>query len=335
MALVYLNRARETTTTTGTGTITLAGAVAGHQAISGIGNGNVSDFFAIDANGTGWESFRGTWSTGGSLTRDSTYASSNSGSSISLSAGTHQVFIMPPSNLFVGTGANTFTALQTITQAAANAGIMASTGYSLTGSNASNMLDFAGTWNTSGNPVAFRLAITNTASGATSKFASFLAGAAGATEVFYVDKQGRTLAQTSGCFNVGTLTTYSFATDSTSAFRADAAGVGIVSSLVAYANNVVMGWSSNSSWFNGIETGMARNAAGVLEINNGSAGTFRDLKLRNLIGQTGYHELAEMTAPGVGASDTARIYAVDNGAGKTQLMVIFASGAAQQLAIQP
>ena len=46
-------------------------------------------------------------------------------------------------------------------------------------------------------------------------------------------------------------------------------------------------------------------------------------------------ELAEMTTPGAGAANTVRIYAVDNGAGKTQLMAIFNTGAAQQLAIQP
>jgi hypothetical protein len=46
-------------------------------------------------------------------------------------------------------------------------------------------------------------------------------------------------------------------------------------------------------------------------------------------------ELAEMTAPGNGAANTVRIYAVDNGGGKTQLMAIFNTGAAQQLAIQP
>ena len=46
-------------------------------------------------------------------------------------------------------------------------------------------------------------------------------------------------------------------------------------------------------------------------------------------------ELAEMTAPGAGAANTVRIYAVDNGSGKTQLMAIFNTGAAQQLAIQP
>lgn len=61
---------------------------------------------------------------------------------------------------------NTFTALQTITQASANAGILASTGYSLTGTDATSMVDLAGTWNTSGTPTAIKLNITNTASNA-------------------------------------------------------------------------------------------------------------------------------------------------------------------------
>lgn len=65
-------------------------------------------------------------------------------------------------------GANTFTDLQTITQASVNAGILASTGYSLTGSNAMSMIDLAGTWNTTGAPTAIKLNIINTASDAAS-----------------------------------------------------------------------------------------------------------------------------------------------------------------------
>lgn len=63
-------------------------------------------------------------------------------------------------------GANTFTALQTITQAAANAGILASTGYSLTGANATSMINLAGTLNTTGVVNVIYSNITNTASGA-------------------------------------------------------------------------------------------------------------------------------------------------------------------------
>lgn len=84
----------------------------------------------------------------------------------------------------------TFTRKVTITEGTANESILASTGYSLTGANAQSMIDFAGTWNTSGNPIALKIAITNTASGSTSKFASFLAGASGTTEFFSVDKAG-------------------------------------------------------------------------------------------------------------------------------------------------
>jgi len=47
------------------------------------------------------------------------------------------------------------------------------------------------------------------------------------------------------------------------------------------------------------------------------------------------HELLEMTAPAAGAANTVRIYAEDDGAGKTRLMALFATGAAQQIAIEP
>lgn len=65
---------------------------------------------------------------------------------------------------FVAGTANVFTTLQTFTIGAANTGVIASTGYSLTGSNATSMIDLAGTWNTSGAPTAIKLNITNTAS---------------------------------------------------------------------------------------------------------------------------------------------------------------------------
>lgn len=47
------------------------------------------------------------------------------------------------------------------------------------------------------------------------------------------------------------------------------------------------------------------------------------------------HELIEMTAPAAPAANSVRIFAQDNGAGKTQLMALFATGAAQQIAIEP
>jgi hypothetical protein len=44
----------------------------------------------------------------------------------------------------------------------------------------------------------------------------------------------------------------------------------------------IIGWSSGNA-VSTEDTGLARNAAGVLEINNATAGTYRDLKNRNLI----------------------------------------------------
>lgn len=86
---------------------------------------------------------------------------------------------------------DTMTGRLIITQATANTSILTSTGYSLTGANAQNMLDFAGTWNTSGNPSALKIAITNTASGATAKFLELLAGAGGVTSILNIDLTGR------------------------------------------------------------------------------------------------------------------------------------------------
>jgi hypothetical protein len=70
---------------------------------------------------------------------------------------------------------NTFSATQTITPAA-NSNALAVTGYSLTGANAQSLLDLAGTFNTSGNPAAIKLNLTNTASGTASRFADFQLG---------------------------------------------------------------------------------------------------------------------------------------------------------------
>lgn len=95
-------------------------------------------------------------------------------------------------NTIAGTGANTFTALQTITQASANAGVIASTGYSLTGSNATNMIDLAGTWNTTGAPTAIKLNITNTASDGASLLMDLRVGG---TSQFKVLPSGEAIAR--------------------------------------------------------------------------------------------------------------------------------------------
>ena len=53
------------------------------------------------------------------------------------------------------------------------------------------------------------------------------------------------------------------------------------------------------------------------------------------VGGTGYIEMLEQTAPSAPAVNRGRLYTEDDGAGKTRLMVVFNTGAAQQIAIQP
>lgn len=84
----------------------------------------------------------------------------------------------------------TVTGLTSLSPSAANQGLIASTGYSLTGSDQTGMVSLAGTWNTSGAPSALKIAVTNTASNAASKVLQLLGGAAGATALFSVGITG-------------------------------------------------------------------------------------------------------------------------------------------------
>jgi len=97
MPLVVKDRVRETTTTLGTGTITLAGAVAGFQSFSAIGNANTT-YYTINLPGANeWEVGIGTYTASGTtLSRDTVLASSNSGNLVSFSAGTKDVFCTYP-----------------------------------------------------------------------------------------------------------------------------------------------------------------------------------------------------------------------------------------------
>ena len=93
MALVYKDRVKETTTKTGTGTMTLAGAATGYQAFSAVGDGNTCIYAIEDANGTAWEVGIGTYTASGTTLARTTILASSTGSEISLSAGTHSVFV--------------------------------------------------------------------------------------------------------------------------------------------------------------------------------------------------------------------------------------------------
>jgi hypothetical protein len=105
MALTLADRVQETTTTAGTGTITLAGAVAGYQAFSSIGNGNTT-YYAI-TSGTAWEVGIGTYTLSGTtLSRDTVLSSSNAGAKISLTS-LSNVFVTYPAERAITEGYGT------------------------------------------------------------------------------------------------------------------------------------------------------------------------------------------------------------------------------------
>lgn len=93
MAFVLADRVKETTTVVGTGTATLLGATSGFQSFSAIGNANTTYYTIAAQAGSEWEVGIGTYTASGTtLSRDTVLASSNSGSLVSFSAGTKDVF---------------------------------------------------------------------------------------------------------------------------------------------------------------------------------------------------------------------------------------------------
>lgn len=122
MPFVLKDRIKETTTSTGTGTITLAGAVAGFQSFSAIGNAN-NTYYAIVSQTPGqWEVGIGTYTSAGTtLSRDTVLESSNAGALVNFSAGTKDVFVTYPGEVAVAASNGSGTSGQVLTSAGPNA----------------------------------------------------------------------------------------------------------------------------------------------------------------------------------------------------------------------
>lgn len=104
MALVLADRVQQTGTANTTVSFTLSGSVTGYQSFSVIGNTNTTYYAATDASGN-WEAGIGTYATGGTLTRTTILASSNSGSAVTFS-GAVSVFVTYPAEKSVNLDAN-------------------------------------------------------------------------------------------------------------------------------------------------------------------------------------------------------------------------------------
>ena len=108
MALLLKDRVKETTTTTGTGDVTLAGAVEGFQTFGAVLSNSDTTYYAIShRNADEWEVGLGTYdSTAGTIARTTVLESSNSGSAVSFTAGTKDIFITLPAEKAVALDAN-------------------------------------------------------------------------------------------------------------------------------------------------------------------------------------------------------------------------------------
>lgn len=116
MALVLKDRVKETSTTAGTGALTLAGAVAGYQSFSVIGNSNTTYYAIVDGTANTWEIGIGTYtSSGTTLSRDTILESSSGGSAVSFASNSKDVFVTYPAERAVATDATQTLSGKTIT----------------------------------------------------------------------------------------------------------------------------------------------------------------------------------------------------------------------------
>lgn len=307
------------TTTTGTGsTITVDGSVTESglrtlaQAIThgDIAVGAVVSYCIVTGTGSGTQRETGTATvgTGGLTLEGRTLVSSTTDALLSLT-GTSTVMLGPNKTDFNAIGPVAVTGTPTVGQVPiASSGTAAAwgtpsggglpTGVTSPGDGALNFatgtitasrpsINITQTWNNAA--VTFEADVVNITNTASASGSTLLSRKIGGVNKFVVDKTGSiTLADASSTIScaagaAGIGGAYSFTSGSAFAFRADSAGSAIVGTGIQARSAFIIGWSSTSNWYDTRDSGLGRSAAGTLEINNGiTAGTFRDLKLRNL-----------------------------------------------------
>ena len=98
MALIVADRVQETTNSTGTGAYTLGGAVAGFQTFASVVSNADTVYYSITDN-VDYEVGLGTYaSSGGTITRTSVFASSNSNNAVNWGIGTKNIFLTYPAD---------------------------------------------------------------------------------------------------------------------------------------------------------------------------------------------------------------------------------------------
>jgi hypothetical protein len=122
-----------------------------------------------------------------------------------------------------------------------------------------------------------------------------------------------------------------FQTDGVTRLTIAATGDVITNSIGATSGNnlIFRGASTGAAWRVVPGGNFEAQADNAYDIGAATANRPRNVH------QTGYIQTSEMTAPAAPAANGVRIFAEDDGAGKTRLMALFATGAAVQIAIEP
>jgi len=180
------------------------------------------------------------------------------------------------------------------------------------------------TWNSGGTTCrGMEVKITDTASASASTLLRLCAGGAGTTEMCVVDKSGNVYLNGDSKPTIWRRTDVDMLMFQ-GANTQNSVGVGYSSGLSGFSLASLCSIRfTNDTPAASPDIYLHRVAGSVLGLKSSSATTGASL------------ELHEMTAPSSPSSNRARIYAEDNGSGKTRLMVLFPSGVAQQIAIEP
>lgn len=171
-----------------------------------------------------------------------------------------------------GASGVTTTGTEIAVSPAANATPLTISNYSLTGSSASPIASWSGTWNTTGTPTMFVLNVTDTASNASSLLASF--GVNGTPE-FPFFKNGR-LGFASSTQGIGPLSG-GLAIGTFSNPPVSVGGGSGINQGLRIGSSFGLSWSSTGGPGNGNDTGITRVNQGVLMVasynTSGSSGT--------------------------------------------------------------
>jgi len=183
----------------------------------------------------------------------------------------------------------------------ANSAAYTETGYSLTGSNAQSLFNLAGTLNTTGSPDVIKLAITDTARGANTKFLNIYGGASGTTSEFAIANDG-SVTQNNPSFAASN--DFLFTRSAVASLRAGSARVSVLSEFGLGANA-----SSPDVFFD-------RDAANVLGLRNGA--TAQTLRLYNTFTDASNYERASL----LWSSNVAYLKPENAGTGSARLMIV-------------